>query len=251
MQGKSSAQSVEKWFDEVLVDLGIDEEDSKPQRVQSFLGGAFLRMYLDGKVDPTVVEQAGEEIAASETFKNLTDKVTKHLQAAEDHSARKILSAPDIEVLAKQRLTRIRRKSGIAFRQSLNTVIGGVTRVDVTSAAHLADTETSDGTVGRYRIDVVFADAYDFENKRYGEYDRYRKKLARYLIANEFDKFEEAYYREAQPLEGWHKTKLDSAGVFASFMYALEKRGWTPGPLVWDVTVPMEVSIIQRRATKN
>ena len=103
-----------------------------------------------------------------------------------------------------------------------------------------------------FRVDVTFQDTYDFDNTRHGEYDKYRKKLARLLGANDFDGFENAYYREVQPADRWHKTKLDNAAIFASFMYALEMKGWTPGSLPWEVTVPMDVSAFEKsKRTKH
>jgi hypothetical protein len=256
MQGKSLGQSAKKWFDDTLkgskVERWLKEEGvrdvAKPAPVQSFLGGKFLRMYLDGKVDPDAVKEAGDEIHASDTFKDLTMKVTKAIQAAEDKSSKTTLEPTDVERIAKEYLTTLREKKGIAFRAGLNPVIGGVSKVDVKGATALGTADTPTGTVAQYRVDVNFMDTYDFENQRSGEYDRYRKNLAALLIANKFREFWDAYQDEIVPIDSWHKTKLDSAAVFASYMYALEKKGWTPGPLAWDVTVPMEISIIQKRA---
>jgi hypothetical protein len=47
MQGKSTLDSALDWFDQFRNGAG----GQKPRRVQSFLGGAFLRMYLAHKVD--------------------------------------------------------------------------------------------------------------------------------------------------------------------------------------------------------
>jgi hypothetical protein len=94
-----------------------------------------------------------------------------------------------------------------------------------------------------YEVKVVFKDTYDFDNSRKGEYDRYRKKLAKLLQQNKFGDFELMYYREQDPSGYFRKTKLSHAGLFASYMYALEKRGWTPGPLAWEVTIPMRGSL--------
>jgi hypothetical protein len=77
-------------------------------------------------------------------------------------------------------------------------------------------------------------DTYDFGNKRSGVYDEYRKQLANHLAKNEYEKFWTDFRSEAS---GKGKTKLDEAAVFASFMYAIEKKGWTPGPLPWEVTI--------------
>lgn len=256
MQGKSGGQSAKKWFDDTLKGSKVERllkekgvrDIPKPTTVQSFLGGTFLRMYLDGKVDPDAVEEAGEEIKASDTFKDLTAKVTKAVQAAEDKSSKTTLEAADVERVTKEHLTTLREKKGIAFRAGLNPVIGGVSKVDVKGVTALGTEDTPTGTVAMYRINVNFFDTYDFENERSGEYDRYRKNLAALLIANRFSDFWNAYQDEMLPIDSWHKTKLDNAAIFASYMYALEKKGWTPGPLSWDVTVPMDILVIQKRA---
>ena len=99
-------------------------------------------------------------------------------------------------------------------------------------------------------VNITFSDTYDFENRRYGEYDHYRKELALYLGANDFEGFESVYSREAHhPFDKkMHKTHLDNAAVFASFMYALEQKRWTPGGMKWDVTVPTEITLVSKPA---
>jgi hypothetical protein len=248
MQGKSVLDGGIKWAADLLKKTGIEDKKSKSRRVQSFLGGAFLRMYLDGKTDPDVIAKAGEEIAASEEFAALRAEVAKHLTAV----ARRGDSSKDIAREADSYLKRVKNKRGIAFRRTLNAVIGGVTNIEVGSAMRLENVGATKSAVSAYRLQVTFYDTYDFENKRSGEYDHYRKKLARLLLANEFDKFWDAYVREVEPqFMGSHHTSLDNAAVFASYMYALEKKGWTPGPLAWHVTVPMEVSVVTERARRK
>ncbi len=246
MQAKSEGESAESWIEQELKSVGGGK--SKPRRVQSFLGGAFLRMYLDGKKDPKVIAEAGVEIGASPEFKRLTEDLSSFLQTAVDHH-HLINGEPDKLLVAADRHLKAKLKpgaGGIAFRYTLNAVIGGVTGVDVESVTLLSDASTSHGLVSKYRVDINFSDTYDFENKRKGEYDHYRKQLARYLIADDFEKFEDAYSREAHhPFDKKiHKTHLDSAAVFASFMYALEQKKWTPGGLAWDVTVPAEITLV-------
>src|SRR5262249_30067482 len=83
-------------------------------------------------------------------------------------------------------------------------------------------------------------DTYDFANKRDGEYALYRSRLAELLKKNQFCEFEKAYWGEMCPSSSGPRTHLNTKAVlFASFMYALEQRGWTPGPLPWQVTIPM------------
>jgi hypothetical protein len=244
MQGKSEAEGAESWIEEQLKKVGVGK--GKPGRVQSVLGGAFLRMYLDGKKDPSVIAQAGVEIGQSPEFKHLTEELASYLQneISRQHLAK--VSPDDIRRMADRHLKAVKTKSGIAFRYTLNAVIGGVTGVAVNQVSDLGDTVSANGTASKFEIEITLSDTYDFQNKRSGEYEHYRQKLARLLLANEFDKFDEAYEGEVHyPIDiSTHKTHLDNAAVFASFMFALEKKKWTPGGLAWDVTVPAEVTLV-------
>jgi hypothetical protein len=236
MQGKSAGGSALAWVE----DLWGDSKSKKPARVQSFLGGAFLRMYLDHEVDPDVIKRASVEIAESPEFANLQTQMNAKCQAelAQAHARQPVTEA--IKAIYAKDLNRVREKSGIAFRYTLNAVIGGVTGVSVKDARILAS-RPKGGSAGAnaeidYEVDVVFSDTYDFENRRTGVYETYRKRLAHLLALNDFTAFEAEYGGELLPTG---KTNLDSAAIFASFMYALEKKGWTPGPLAWEVSVPM------------
>jgi hypothetical protein len=248
MQGKSAAESAANWIEGALRKVGVGSD--KLPRVQSYLGGAFLRMYLDGKKDPSIIADAGLEIAESPEFKRLSEELNKFLQAHVDQLKPAKIDPEKLRALADQHLKHIRATTGIAFRYTLNAVIGGVTGVAVQSVSHLNDVTTPNGTASKYRVSITFFDTYDFENRRHGEYDHFRKELTRYLIANDFDRFHSVYDREAHhPFdEKMHKTHLDNAAVFASFMYALEQKGWTPGGLKWDVTVPTEIILVLKPA---
>lgn len=245
MQAKSEGEGALAWMGKELRQLGISS-DSKPARVQSALGGAFLRMYLDGKVDAGIVANASEEIGQSTEFKHISVELNSYLQATIDRLKIGTIDPGKLAKMADHHLKSIKAKSGIAFRATLNAVIGGVTDVAVKAVTRLGQVDTPKGLAGRYRIDITFYDVYDFGNKRYGEYDRYRKELARHLLANDFEQFEELYSQEAHhPFDqAMRKTKLDNAVVFASYMYALEKKRWTPGGLAWDVTVPTEAILL-------
>jgi hypothetical protein len=244
MQGKSAAESTGSWMREQLERAGVGGK-SKPPRVQSFLGGAFLRMYLDGAADPVIISMAGNEIAASPEFKRLSGELNRFLQSSVDRSPQAAADTERLRVLADKHLKAIKTRSGIAFRYTLNAVIGGVTGVDVRAVTLVSESAARSGSSRQYRFDITFSDTYDFENQRYGEYDRYRKELARYLLRNDFERFWAVYSREAHhPLDKTiHRTHLDNAAVFASFMYALEQKKWTPGGLKWDVTVPAEITL--------
>jgi hypothetical protein len=243
MQAKSGAESSESWVEEKIKEaMG---KHSKPRRVQSFLGGAFLRMYLDGKTDSDTIANAGVEIGESPEFAHLSDELKRFLQNYVNQHQLSKFEPEKILTLSDAHLKAIKKKQGIAFRYTLNAVIGGVGGVAVDSVADLTDDSTSDPTTRKYKIGITFSDTYDFENKRTGEYDHYRKKLARLLIVDDFENFEKAYYGEVRhPFDGSsHRTHLDNAAVFASFMYALEKKKWTPGGLDWSVTVPTEITL--------
>jgi hypothetical protein len=118
-----------------------------------------------------------------------------------------------------------------------------VTGADVDSVRIASEKAGDKGIDRTYTIGITFYDVYDFENKRTGEYDVYRKKLAALLRADRFDDFEKAFGVETGLVDGHRTTKLDDAAVFASFMYALEKKGWTPGGLAWKVTVPVDITL--------
>ncbi len=246
MQAKSEGEEAASFAEEQLKKIGLRDPHAKPRRVQSTLGGAFLRMYLDHKTDEDIIKQAGTEIGDSPEFNSLRNELNKYLQSAADRSQFKETQPDKILNIADAHLKYIKNHSGIAFRYTLNAVIGGVTGVEVDSVENYDSSTAGDVTTAKFHINIRFSDTYDFENHREGEYDRYRKQLARYLIANEFDKFEEAYSRETMhPFDkAMHKTHLDNAAVFASFMYALEKRGWTPGGLSWSVVVPADVTLV-------
>jgi len=216
----------------------------------SWLGGAFLRMYLDHKLDDDTVKKAGEEIGASKTFEQLQKDTNDHLQLAVDRHGH-MLNRKEIADEARRYLKARKDRGGIAFRGALNPVIGGVGGVDVDAEATTSsESQLVASVVLDYEIDVIFSDIYDFKNRRTGEYDRYRKHLADLLRRNEFRKFEEAYRTEVQPVGSWHKTHLDNAALFASFMYALENRGWTPGGLPWRVTIRMRGKLHNKTAIK-
>jgi hypothetical protein len=247
MQARSTKQSVVAWGHGVegwLRDkAGMQPQKDKPARVQSYLGGKFLRMYLDGAVDAEVIGEAGAEIGASIEFKELVAALQKKLQGQITSNHLKTMAPDRILVAADKYLDTRRNRSGVAFRNTLNTVIGGVTDTDVAEVALLSESAGAHGVDRRYRVGLVFYDVYDFDNKRTGEYEAYRKKLARLLQADRFDDFERAFGVETGVYDGPRKTSLDDAAVFASFMYALEKKRWTPGGLAWNVTVPCEIGL--------
>lgn len=248
MEGRSAWQTMVTWEHHVQNWLHDNTnrvpKAGKPPRIQSFLGGAFLRMYLDGKVDSVVVAMAGKSIGESAEFVQLGGDLARHLQNAVNSGHMQQI-APDRVLVLAEAFLKARKKGvkGIAFRNTLNTVIGGVSGVQVDGVELTEERAEADRKLRRYRIDITFTDTYDFQNERSGEYDRYRKRLAQLLLADQYDKFDKEFGNEANPFGTHHKTKLDDAAVFASFMYALEKKKWTPGGLTWSVTVPAEATL--------
>jgi hypothetical protein len=206
----------------------------------SFLGGKFLRMYLEHTPDPDAFKAAGEEIQATATWKNLEKQTNDRIQRDVDR-LHGFPSEKEVANSARRFLKKRLKKVGIAFRGSLNSVIGGVRDIEVGEKVELA-VEPSHGETKRvdYILAVTLFDTYDFANKREGEYAVYRNRLADLLKKNQFCEFEKAYWGEMCPGPSGPRTQLDSKAVlFASFMYALERRGWTRGPLPWHVTISM------------
>lgn len=237
MTGKATAESNYRDARELYAKATRDKSYKRP-RVQSVLGGAFLRMYLDHKVDPSVVKAAGEEIKKEPEFKKLQKQIERKATAL----GKKLLGAKAddlLKVTTNKHLQYRLKHGGIAFRYETNPIIGGVSGAEVKSVK-ISQVETERGIRVDYEMDVTFTDTYDFDNKRSGAYDRYRKKLASHLAKGDYDKFWDAFERK---LGDKKKTGLDHAQIFASFMYAIEKKGWTPGPLVWDVAITMRGSV--------
>jgi RHS repeat-associated protein len=238
MTAKANAESAQREIRETYAKATGDKSYKRP-RVQSVLGGAFLRMYLDHKVDPAIVKAAGEEIKQEPEFK----KLERQIEGKAGALGNKLLGAKAddlLEATVNKHLQSRLKNGGIAFKYETNPIIGGVSGAEVKSV-RASQVKTAQGIRIDYEIDVTFKDTYDFENKRTGVYDRYRKELAGYLSKGEYDKFWDVFESEAA---GKGKTGLKYPEVFASFMYAIEKKGWTPGPLAWDVTITMKGSVL-------
>jgi hypothetical protein len=225
----------------------------KKGQVQSALGGAMLRMYLDGKKDPGTVAEAGKEIGEDEQFYAFVVKeVNDYLQAQITPGNLQKNQTDKMRLLADQHLKAIKKRRGIDLRKHLNAVIGGVGFIAVESVKQVREVVTAKGTAVTYSVDIRIGDTYNFHGHRTGEQAMLRTKLAHQLAARDFDKFEATYNDEASfglgssylplPHFGSKQTHLDDAGVFACFMYALEDNHWTT-PLYWDVVVPVEIKL--------
>ena len=241
MTAKSSAEHVKRGAEDVWAGIW-GNKGYKRARVQSVLGGSFLRMYLAGKTDPDIIKAAGEELALAPEFAKLQTNVQAFLSKQKlpaDSAKAEAQLKKAAQSYFDWRLTK--KGGGIEFRYELNPVIGGVSDVKVDTAS-IVETPDPKGRKIDYRLEVVFKDTYDFQNKRTGEYEKYRNKLAALVKAGKYADFWEAYGREAFEIRP--QTGLDQAAIFASYMYAIESKGWTPGPLKWEVTVPMTGSFV-------
>lgn len=206
---------------------------------ESILGGRFLRMYLDQSIDRELIEEAGVAIQESPDFAKLRDELNVELQRAANR-AKIALDDAAVQAVAN-RYVKASIAKGIKWQSAgLNPVIGGVGGLEVLSA-DLVATESLPGKRRTlvYRLTLAVRDTYDFENNRKGEYDRLRKELAQLLASNRFVEFEArmadyGFDPSSSFIRDYRYTSL-----FACFMYALEKRGWTGPGIPWEVKLPM------------
>jgi len=111
--------------------------------------------------------------------------------------------------------------------RGLQRVVGGITRLEVVSAAVHGD---------RYTLQLLIGDTYDFDNNRRDQrdYDDFRKELARLIRTREYGAFVSKYHRAL-----YTGVPIDRFLVFASFMYAIEQAGYYHG-IPWEITLPIE-----------
>jgi hypothetical protein len=241
MDGKSTKEKIQDGLDELqrrLLGRRVEQ-----RRLMSDLSGGFLRMYLKHEVDDELVQAAGDQIYESQKWKEISTDIAKKLQA-HVNAHRKEPTADEIGKAHTDELNkRMATKEGFRFAGELNPVVGGA-KGKITRTTIMARRTVGNDTILDYQVDILVYDTYDFDNDRSDvpEYDHYRKNLARLLQNDDFDGFESSFLGEFMPLKP-SKTSLDHAALFASFMYALEMRRWTPGGLSWEVTVPMIGSI--------
>ena len=223
-------------------------DNYKDYPVESPLSGAFLRMYLEHKVDSSVMSQVSEELQQEPAFKELQSNIQSRISkmgmiVTKEGGDKLVMKRTSVYLNYKK------SKDGIKFRYEMNPIIGGVSGVEVVGA-NITQTDLGDKIRVGYQVDVKFRDTYDFSNERSGVYEKFRKELSGYLDKGDYQKFWAAYGKEEKPWS--RKLKLTNAQVFASFMYAIEKQKWTPGPLAWDVTVPFKGSFdIAKPTTKK
>jgi hypothetical protein len=255
-QRKKSQYLAYAWTVSYLMDASSEEQSAekllhvRPARVQSDLGGSFLRMYLKGQKDPKLIASAGKAVGADDQFHELVAGLNRFLQSQADQGRFSKDQTDKIRSIADAHLKALKKaKPGINLRQNLNTVIGGVGGIAVDGVTR--ETLGGAGPGVTYEVKIHISDTYHFNNHREGDQDRFRKLLSKLLSTRDFDKFEEAYNAEASlgvdslphPFLSKKWKRLDNAADFACFMYALEMNGWTPGGLDWDVVVPVEISL--------
>lgn len=233
----SISNAVEKLFD----------SSAQPEHEESVLGGRFLRMYLDQKLDAELIQEACVAIGGSRHFAALQEDVAKGLQLAADAATQPLVES-EVRATADRVMSRKVAK-GLEWRgEGLNPVIGGVGGLVVERAKLLS---AQAGTTERekrftYELMVVVSDTYDFTNRRGGNYDRLRVDLASLLASNRFDEFEVRLGALGLDPTSKFIKKSGYDSLFAAFMYALEKRRWTGPGIAWKVTVPMSVSFVDR-----
>ena len=201
------------------------------------LSGAMLRMYLARKIDPEVIKKAGQEIAASQTFKDLAGVIQDALQEYVAILLKDKRPWPTDEALrkfAEDYLVDLRQRNGIAFRGPLNAVIGGITGIRAPSI-QVTKRVLSPKRSTEYRLAVTFTDTYDFENDRSGnpKYDLFRKGLAGLLIGGKRWDFAVSYNGA---LTAGYPVARNM--IFASYMYAVERAGITGPGIEWSTTIP-------------
>jgi hypothetical protein len=232
------------------------DPDAKPEDEESILGGRFLRMYLDQSIDRELIEEAGIAIQESADFAKLRNELCVQLQRAADRTKSPLDSAA-VRAIADKHVKSMIAK-GIKWQSGgLNPVIGGVGGLEVPTA-ELVSRQHVPGVhqaVVVYQLTLVVKDTYDFENSRGGEYDRLRKELAQLLANNRFVDFEARLADYGfDPNSAFIRTYRYTS-LFASFMYALEKRGWTGPGVPWQVRLPMTVQFTDQlagaRAARN
>jgi hypothetical protein len=151
--GERTAREVKEAYAHATGDKGF-----KPGRVQSPLGGKFLEMYLDHTVDPSAVAAAGLEIQKEPNFKKIENELKTKIQKLDKHLTQEDADQKVLE--ATRKYFKEAMKHGIEFKYETNTIIGGVSGVEVKNATlthQVSGDQGSSGTTqGEYEVHVVF-----------------------------------------------------------------------------------------------
>jgi hypothetical protein len=232
------------YWSVVVAARKLFDPDTPPEHEESPLGGRFLRMYLDQQLDPELLSDAGSAIAESQHFAILRMDIQAALQSA--GAGRAEAPSTDEVRAAADKLVKSQIARGLEWRKDgLYPVIGGAGGLSVDAAQRTGVQE--DGKRLLYELRVAVNDTYDFSSKRTGNYARTREELARLLASNRFNEFE----CKLRTLGFTENSFIQTSGytsLFAAFMYALEKRGWTG--IAWKVSLPMTVGF-DRHASQS
>jgi hypothetical protein len=210
------------------------DERGRGNRVyMSPLGPEMLEAYLRGHLNPELRGKIKREILQARAWQNLVRALDDAI-AAEAGRLRRAPTGAEILLITKKAASLKDYKDPdtgerIYFHNTpddrgLQIVVGGVGKLEVRACNVLA---------GRYELQIALGDVYDFENKREDQpaYDRFRKELARLLTSGQYGAFWWEYHRAL-----YGGNPVDRARVFASFMYAIEKAGFTL-PMEWEITL--------------
>jgi hypothetical protein len=199
-----------------------------------YLAGKLLEQYLHGAPTAGLTVQLGREIQRSKLHAQLGKALTEAVQKQFKNAA---LSQDQLKGFTRQFVAeyRARRPYDSTFHSDdndLQVVIGGLHGIEVG--------QVEVGANGKFKIELIYVDVYDFDNMRGGTYDEIRKHWAELLRRKDFESFW-AEYEEAWSSAPWHSyesaitgsRRLEKGLVVACFMYAIEKAGYTCGGIPW------------------
>jgi hypothetical protein len=237
-----------EWFD------GVENAE---------LSALMLKMYLDGKADPTVLKRVQVAIDRSDAIDRLVEFVGKEVQKELGTGAGPV-TAKQLEQSAQKAMNLARKSKdsggqGFYFGgEGLQPVVGGVTGlspfdVKLKQPGFFAGTDTL-----RYSMRIRVGDTYNFANDRRNkdpvtglpietQYSRFRAELARLLQIQEYRQFELTYAAAmcSAPTYGGSWDHMDRGHVFASFMFALETAKLFTG-IAWSVELSEREFTLQR-----
>jgi hypothetical protein len=219
------------------------------------ISGLMLKMYLEEKLDPALIQRVNEAVAVSETFKWLVDFVEQQVQDELGKGSGRV-GVMEIQKAAQKAMDLARRSKsagGQSFYfggEGLQPIIGGVTGLSPVNVQTKPRGFFSGDDTLNYTMSIRVSDTYDFENERRiknkvtgameeTQYSHFRTELTRLLTTHQYAQFELTYASAmcSAPTFGGDWNHIDRGHVFASYLYALEKAGYFKG-LAWSTDVP-------------
>lgn len=200
----------------------------------------FLRMYLAHETNEPALAAVGRLIAASSDYEHLRLGVEQELQLKANRRGRRP-STKEIAADAREYLQLVRATVGIHFQGRLQSILGSVGAVDVPEPATILNVDTSlfhDAI--DFEIRIVLKDTYGFADPSCGDDAEFCKRLLTLLADRRYFDFRYEYLWETIP----HTNRLAGSTVFAAFMHALEKYGFTRGLFAWQVAVPLRGRLV-------